>query len=85
MLDAGYDIREAPRAYKSYALTHPDHTALSPKPDPNQAEKNETSAQRRSFLMTELRLSYFGTNYALLKKDSDRFHAVARQARGSER
>ncbi len=85
MLAAGYDIREAPRVYKAYALAHPDHTAIHPKPDPVQTEKNEACAARRSFLMTELRTNYSQTDYSLLKKDSDPFHEVARQTHPSER
>jgi hypothetical protein len=80
MLAAGYDIREAPRAYKAYALAHPDHTQIRPKPDPVQTEKNEDCAARRSFLMIELRSNYSHADYSSLKKDSDEFHAVARQA-----
>ncbi len=85
MLSAGYDIREAPRVYKAYALTHPDHTPISPKTDANQTEKNDACAERRSFLMTELRTNYSQTSYSSLKKDSDQFHTVAREAHKSER
>jgi hypothetical protein len=85
MFAAGYDIREAPRAYKVYALTHADHTPLNPKPDANQVEKNELAAARRVFLMTELRTTYAGINYESLKKDSEQFHAIARRAHTSER
>jgi hypothetical protein len=85
MLAAGYDIREAPRAYKVYALTHPDHKPLYPRPDANQVEKNQSAAARHVFLMTELRTNYSGINYGSLKKDSEQFHAVAQWARASER
>ncbi|HWZ55319.1 MAG TPA: hypothetical protein VNZ63_04565 [Verrucomicrobiae bacterium] len=85
MLAAGYDIREAPRAYKVYALRHPDHKPLYPKPDANQVEKNEWAAARRAFLMTELRTNYSGINYGRLKKDSEQFHAAAKQAHASDR
>jgi hypothetical protein len=85
MLAGGYDIREAPRAYKVYALRHPDHKPLYPKPDANQVEKNELAAARRAFLMTELRANYSGTNYESLKKDSEQFHAAAQQAHASGR
>jgi hypothetical protein len=85
MLAGGYDIREAPRAYKVYALTHPDHKPLYPKPDANQVEKNQTAAERRVFLMTELRTNYSGIHYVSLKKDSEQFHAAAHQANASER
>ena len=79
MLAAGYDIREAPRAYKAYVLTHPDHTPLSPRPYPNQTEKNTKCAARRAFLMAELRNNYSKTDYLSLKTDSDQFRAIARQ------
>lgn len=85
MLAAGYDIREAPRAYKVYALTHPDHKPLYPRPDANQVEKNQLAAARRVFLMTELRTNYSGIKYESLKKDSEQFHAAAQQAHASER
>jgi hypothetical protein len=85
MLAAGYDIREAPRAYKVYALTHPDHKPLYPKPDANQVEKNQTAAERRIFLMTELRTNYSGVNYGSLKKDSKQFRAAAQSTHASER
>ncbi len=79
MLAGGYDIREAPRSYKVYALMHPDHTQLSPKPDPVQTEKNNASAARRSFLMAELRTNYPRTDYSSLKKDSELFQSVVGQ------
>jgi hypothetical protein len=85
MLAAGYDLREAPRAYKVYALTHPDHKPLYPRPDANQVEKNESAAARRVFLMTELRTNYSGINYGSLKRDSEKFHAVAQRVHSSER
>lgn len=81
MLAAGYDIREAPRAYKVYVLTHPDHTQLSPHPDPVQAEKDSDYAARRAFLMTELRCNYSQSNFATLSSDSEEFHQAARQVR----
>jgi hypothetical protein len=79
MLAAGYDIREAPRAYKAYVLTHPDHTSLYPRPFANQTEKNTKCAERRSFLMAELRNNYSQTDYLSLKTDSDQFRAIERQ------
>jgi len=79
MLAAGYDIREAPRVYKAYVLTHPDHTPLSPRPYLNQVEKNTKCAVRRSFLMGELRNNYSKADYLSLKVDSDQFRAIARQ------
>jgi len=85
MLAAGYDIREAPRAYKVYALTHPDHKPIYPKPDANQVEKNQSAAERRAFLMTELRTNYSRINYGSLTKDSELFHAMAQRARANER
>jgi len=85
MLAAGYDIREAPRAYKVYALAHPDHKPLYPKPDANQVEKNEWASARRVFLMTELRTNYSGTDYSKLKKDTEQFHELAKHALSSAR
>ncbi|MGH9691810.1 MAG: hypothetical protein ACRD4C_12155 [Candidatus Acidiferrales bacterium] len=84
MLAAGYDLREAPRAYKAYVLKNPDQPEYSPTYDSYQADKNKQFAALRSNLMAKLRTTYFQTDYDSLKKDSDAFHTVAHLVRQSE-
>ncbi|HVB59452.1 MAG TPA: hypothetical protein VNE63_23850 [Candidatus Acidoferrales bacterium] len=61
MLAAGYDLREAPRAYKAYVLKNPDQPEYSPTYDSYQADKNKQFAALRSNLMAKLRTTYFQT------------------------
>jgi hypothetical protein len=71
MLDAGYDIREAPRVW-----------VLMTKKNGNQRtnffwSNHDNNLLRRSYLMAEIRNNYSDTDFATLRKDSSTFVEVA--------
>jgi hypothetical protein len=85
MLEAGYDVREAPRTWKAFALKEPPLNPLvKDYPEQaNRADEDNELALRRGQLMTQLRENYAGVDYSALKKDSDEFHAIAEQMLGA--
>ncbi|MFB3915242.1 MAG: M48 family metallopeptidase [Terriglobales bacterium] len=75
MLASGYDIREAPRAWKAVAKRYGDRsTNLF-------WDNHDNNTTRRSYLMAELRNNYSDLDYSQLKKDSDEFHRIAEAVR----
>jgi hypothetical protein len=85
MLEAGYDVREAPRTWKALALKQPPLNPLANE-GPDQANRDDEDnewALRRGQLMTQLRENYPGVDYSALKKDSDEFHAIAERVPGA--
>jgi predicted Zn-dependent protease len=71
MLASGYDIREAPRAWKAVSKKYGDRaTNLF-------WDNHDNNTTRRSYLMSELRNNYAEVDYTQLKKDSTEFHQVA--------
>ena len=77
MLQAGYDPREAPRAWKAVAKKYGDRrTNLF-------WDNHDNNATRRSYLMAELKNNYSEADFSSLKKDSDDFHRTAEQIRSS--
>jgi hypothetical protein len=71
MLAAGYDIREAPRAWKAVSKKYGDHaTNLF-------YDNHDNNTTRRSYLMSELRNNYSDVDFSKLKKDSDEFHKIS--------
>jgi len=71
MLASGYDIREAPRAWKAVSKKYGDRaTNLF-------WDNHDNNTTRRSYLMSELRNNYSDVDYSQLKKDSEEFHRVA--------
>ncbi len=81
MLDAGYDVREAPRTWKAFALKKPPLNSLvkSYPEETNRADEDNQLAVQRSLLMTQLRENYADVDYSALKKDSNEFHDIALQ------
>jgi hypothetical protein len=78
MLEAGYDPREAPRAWKAVAKKYGDRrTNLF-------WDNHDNNATRRSYLMAELKNNYSETDFSSLKKDSDEFHHIADGLRTSK-
>jgi predicted Zn-dependent protease len=71
MLVAGYDIREAPRAWKAVSKKYGDH------PTNLFWDSHDNNTTRRSYLMAELRNNYSDADFSRLKKDSDDFHKTA--------
>jgi hypothetical protein len=78
MLTAGYDIREAPAAWKAVSLVKGDY-AMNPF-----WANHDNNTTRRSYLMAELRNNYADVDYSKLKKDSDEFHRVAKLVKEAE-
>jgi len=68
-LASGYDIREAPKAWK----------ALSLKGIPSENVLWTMYEARRSYAVAELKIHYSTVDYSNLKKDSDDFHRIAQK------
>jgi beta-barrel assembly-enhancing protease len=71
MLEAGYDIRQAPESWQAVSKAKGDSPA-----NPFWAS-HDNATTRRSYLMSELRNNYSGLDYSKLREDSDEFHRVA--------
>lgn len=71
MLAAGYDPREAPRAWKAMTLKHGDS------PTNFFWSNHDSNATRRSYLMAELRNNYSDTELSGTKTDSEEFRRLA--------
>lgn len=71
MLAAGYDPREAPRAWKAMTLKQGDA------PTNFFWSSHDSNATRRSYLMAELRNNYAEAQFASTKRDSEDFHRIA--------
>jgi Peptidase family M48 len=71
MLAAGYDLREAPASWKAVSVKKEDE------PVNLLWSNHESKTTRRSYLMAELRNSYFDVDFSKLKKDSKEFHHIA--------
>lgn len=71
MLAAGYDLREAPRAWKVASQRNGD------RPTNFFWDGHPSHAERRSFLNLTIRNTFFQTDFNSLKKDSDEFHKIA--------
>lgn len=71
MLQAGYDIREAPDSWKAVSTKQGDGTV-----NPFWSS-HDNKTMRRSYLMAELRNSYPDVDFSTLKRDSEEFHHVA--------
>ncbi len=70
MLASGYDIREAPRAWRAVSKKYGDRaTNLF-------WDNHDNNTTRRSYLMAELRNNYSDIDYSQLKRDSDDFHRI---------
>jgi hypothetical protein len=70
MLAAGYDAREAPRAWKAVSLkTGDSHTNFF-------WSGHDNNTTRRSYLMAELKTNYAGQEFSTLRKDSEEFQRV---------
>jgi hypothetical protein len=79
MLDAGYDIREAPRSWKVVAKKYGDrHTNVF-------WDNHDNNTTRRSYLMAELRNNYPEVDYSKLTKDTDDFHRIAEIVQDAEK
>jgi hypothetical protein len=77
MLASGYDIREAPRAWKAVALKMGDH------PTNIFWDDHDNNTTRRSYLMAELKNNYSEVDFSVLKKDSEEFHRIPQIVRES--
>lgn len=71
MLNAGYDIREAPQAWKAVSKKYGDEATNI------FWDNHDNNTTRRSYLMAEIRNNYPDLDYSKLKKDSDDFHRIA--------
>jgi hypothetical protein len=74
-LASGYDIREAPKAWK----------ALSLKGIPSENVLWTMYEARRSYAVAELKIHYSPVDYSTLKKDSDDFHRIVREVQDAEK
>ncbi len=70
MLWSGYDIREAPRAWKAVSMKYGDA------PTNFFWDSHDNNTTRRSYLMSEIRNNYPDVDYSSLKKDSEDFHRI---------
>jgi predicted Zn-dependent protease len=70
MVDAGYDIREAPRVWKLVAKTEGDGATFY-------WSSHDSAAERRSFMMVMIRNSFSGLDISSLKKNEDSFQRMA--------
>jgi Zn-dependent protease with chaperone function len=70
MVDAGYDIREAPRVWKLVARTEGDGPTFY-------WSSHDSDAERRSFMMVTIRNSFSGVDFSSLKKNEDSFQRIA--------
>ncbi len=70
MLNAGYDIRQAPQACKAYESKHPTS-------GPGTWDSHDTFMTRRSFLLVEIHNNYADTDYSKLVTDSPDFKRIA--------
>jgi hypothetical protein len=77
MLASGYDIREAPRAWKAVSIKMGDH------PTNIFWDNHDNNTTRRSYLMAEIRNNYSDIDFSVLKKDSDEFHKVPQMLKES--
>ena len=71
MLEAGYDVRQAPDSWKAVSKAKGDSPT-----NPFWAS-HDNATTRRSYLRAELRNNYSGLDYSNLREDSDEFHQVA--------
>jgi hypothetical protein len=74
-LDSGFDIREAPKAWK----------ALSLKGIPSENVLWTMYEARRSYAVAELKIHYSSLDYSNLKKDSDDFHRITQKVQVAEK
>lgn len=71
MLQAGYDIREAPRVWKVVTKKQGDH-------DTNFFwSRHDNNTTRRSYLMAELRNNYSEVDYSTLKTGTESYQEIA--------
>lgn len=70
MINAGYDAREAPRAWKAMSLKFGDS------PTNFFWSNHDNNTTRRSYLMAELRTNYQGVDFSSKKKDSEAFESI---------
>jgi Zn-dependent protease with chaperone function len=75
MLEAGYDPREAPRAWKAVAKKYGD------RPTNLFWDNHDNNATRRSYLMSELKNNYSETEFSSLKKDGEEYHRISERIR----
>jgi predicted Zn-dependent protease len=78
MVAAGYDPREAPRAWKAMSLQYGDSRTNFFWSD------HDNNATRRSYLMAELRNNYTDADLSSKTRDSDEFHKVAQMLAESQ-
>jgi hypothetical protein len=78
MLASGYDIREAPQAWKAVSKKYGDRRTNV------FWDNHDNNTTRRSYLMAELKNNYSDVDYSKLKKDSDQFHHIADVVKDSE-
>ena len=70
MLASGYDIREAPRAWKAVAMK------MGERQTNIFWDNHDNNTTRRSYLMAEIKNNYSDVNFIALKKDSSDFHRM---------
>jgi Zn-dependent protease with chaperone function len=70
MLDAGYDIREAPRVWKQMTKE------LGDQPTNFFWSNHDNNTTRRSYLMSELRMNYSNVDYSKLEKKEEPYRKV---------
>jgi len=75
MLQSGYDIREAPRAWKAVSKKYGD------RPTNLFWDNHDNNTTRRSYLMAELRNNYSDADYSELKKDNDEYRKIAQSVK----
>src|SRR5258705_12819062 len=71
MVDAGYDIREAPRVWKLATMAYGDGPTFY-------WSDHDSNSERRSFMMVTIRNSFSGMDMSTLKKNQDSFQRIAK-------
>ncbi|HLK67475.1 MAG TPA: M48 family metalloprotease [Bryobacteraceae bacterium] len=77
MLAAGFDPREAPHVWKTFASRMGDAPI-------NFWSDHDSNTTRRSYLMSELAVNYKGVDFDALTRDSDEFQRIHAMVGGSD-
>ncbi len=79
MLNAGYDIREAPRVWKFMSIKYGDQ------PTNFFWSSHDSNTVRRSYLMAELKNNFSDVDYATLQKGDDAYTRTQQAVRDASK
>jgi hypothetical protein len=77
MVDAGYDLREAPRVWKLVAMSGGEGPTFY-------WSSHDSASERRSFMMVTIRNSFSALDLTTLKKNENQFQRIARLAKEAD-